>query len=257
MTTPPAGARAFDANATGYERTIARTLEPVAERVVAAADLRPGETVLDAGTGTGTAARMAVGAGRSVIGIDGAPAMIGLARRNVPEAVFRVMDFSETEFADGAFDAVIASHSLLFATDRIATLREWRRITRPAGRLSLSVPGPEDLTPSVLYRDIYARHGISSAGRYPEPDELRADAEAAGWTDLALDADPTIAIRLADEDEFRTWRSLGARGEATRDWTPEQHEALTREMLAVTPRDADGRYVMPFGALFLTARRPD
>lgn len=254
MSVPP-GARVFDEYATGYERTLARTLEPVARRVVDAAALQPGEAVLDAGTGTGTAAAFAVGEGRSVFGIDGAPAMVELARRNVPEATFKVMDFADTEFADGTFDAVIASHSLLFATDRVAALREWRRVTRPGGRLSLSVPGPEDLTPTVLYREIYARHGISTAGRYPGPDELRALAEAAGWGEVEMAADPTVAIRLADEELFRAWRGLGARGEATRDWTPEQHETLTREMLAVTPRDPSGGYVMPFGALFVTARR--
>ena len=45
--------------------------------------------------------------------------------------------------------------------------------------------------------------------------------------------------------------------DATADYTPEQHRALTDEMLAVTPRAADGTYRIPFGALYLTARRPD
>jgi hypothetical protein len=38
--------------------------------------------------------------------------------------------------------------------------------------------------------------------------------------------------------------------------TPEQHAALTDEMLTVTPRTADGGFRIPFGALYLTARRP-
>lgn len=251
----PSGSRIFDHGAAGYERTIALSLLPVAQRVVDAARLAPEEVVLDAGTGTGNAARLAVGAGRDVIGVDGAPAMIERARRNVPEARFEVMDFSRLAFADGTFDVVIACHSLLFAEDRVAALREWLRVTRPGGRLSLSVPGPQELTPTVVYRAIYEHHGISTAGRYPETEDLGPDAAAAGWVEARVASDPTITIRLADEARFREWRSLGARGEATRDWTPEQHEALTREMLAATPRDADGAYVMPFGAIFLTARK--
>jgi hypothetical protein len=39
----------------------------------------------------------------------------------------------------------------------------------------------------------------------------------------------------------------------TAHFTPEQHAALTAEMLAVTPRDAEGWLRVPFGALFLTA----
>ncbi len=256
MSATPVGSRTFDANAEGYERTIARTLLPVARRVVEGAALLPGETVLDVGTGTGTAASFALGEGRSVVGIDGSPAMVELAARRVPGATFQAMDFSRLEFADGTFDTVMASHSLLFAEDRVAALREWLRVTRPGGRLSISVPGPEELTPTQLYRDIYDRHGIASAGHYPERDAVRAHVEAAGWIDAQASADPSVTIRFATEELFRTWRSMGARGEATRDWTPEQHEALTAEMLAVTPRDVEGAYVMPFGAIFVTARSP-
>lgn len=255
MVDTPAGSRTFDANAEGYERTIAQTLLPVARRVVESASLQPGDAVLDVGTGTGSAASFALGDGRSVFGIDGSAAMIELARQGVPGAIFKVMDFSRLEFADAMFDAVVASHSLLFADDRVAALREWLRVTRPGGRLSISVPGPEELTPTRLFAAIYDRHGISTAGRYPELSEVRGYVEAAGWTDAEGGDDPTVTMRFASEDLFRAWRSLGARGEATRDWTPEQHETLTAEMLAATPRGADGAYVMPFGALFVTARR--
>ena len=73
---------------------------------------------------------------------------------------FRVGDFNALPFDDGAFDAVVSSHALLFADDRVAALREWRRICRPGGRLSLSVPGPEERTPGPLYAEVYLRHGV-------------------------------------------------------------------------------------------------
>ncbi len=246
---------AFDEHATGYARTVGQTLLPVAHRVVDLAALRPGEAVLDVGTGTGTAAGFATGEGRSVFGIDAAPGMIALARTNVPAATFKVMDFAQTEFADGIFDVVIGSHSLLFAADRVAALREWWRVTRRGGRLAISVPGPQALTPTAIYHDVYARFGIDTSGRYPTASELGAQAAAAGWEAPTVGADEEVVIRLATEELFRTWRGIGTRAETTRDWTPDEHEALTREMLAVTPRDAGGTYVIPFGVLYLTASR--
>lgn len=250
----PTGALAFDAHAESYERTIARTLEPVARRVVERAALRPDETVLDIGTGTGTAAAFALGEGRTVFGVDGSPAMVELARANVPDATFAAMDFAHLAFEDGTFDALVASHSLLFADDRLAALREWLRVTRPGGRLSLSVPGPENATPTAVFGAVYERHGIQNLRRFPTVESLADDVRAAGWSDVEADADPTIVIRLADEELFRAWRRIGTLGTATRHWRPEQHEALTADMLEVAPRDPDGAYVMPFGALYVTAR---
>ena len=92
---------------------------------------QPGERVLDIGTGTGTAAAVALGEGRSVVGIDGAPGMLELARQRVHGASFAQMDFNELTFPAGSFDVILASHALLFAADRVAALAEWRRVTRP------------------------------------------------------------------------------------------------------------------------------
>lgn len=254
--TVPRASESFDAGAAGYEATIARTLLPVARRVVERAALRPNERVLDVGTGTGSAAAAAVGEGRTVVGIDGAPGMLELARRNVPTATFEAMDFSQLTFPDAAFDAVVASHALTFARDREGTLREWLRVTRPGGRLSLSVPGPLEVTPNALYAEIYAQHGVDNRGRYPTSDELAQWAAAAGWVSIETSAEPDLRIRLPSESLFRTWRSIGSRAETTRDWTDAQHDALTSAMLAITPRDDDGAFVIPFGALYLTAERP-
>lgn len=255
--TIPAGSRTFHDGALGYAATIARTLTPVAQRVVARARLAPGEMVIDVGSGTGTAAAAAVGEGRTVVGIDGAPGMIEIARGRVPGASFTVMDFGRLDFADATFDAVVSSHALHFADDREAALREWRRVTRPNGRLSLSVPGPPELTPGALYREAYDRHGIDGSGRYATEAQLRELVAAAGWWLIETAADPRLEIRLETEALFRSWRRIGSAADATRDWTRDEHEAFTRELLEMTPRDADGAYRIPFGAIFLTARRTD
>lgn len=238
----------------GYLATMVPSLRSVAARVVERAALSAGERVLDAGTGTGLAAGWAVGEAREVLGIDVAPAMLGVARQTVRGATFREMDYSRLAFADREFDVVLASHSLLFAEDRRATLREWRRVACPGGRLSLSVPGPVDVTPTAIYAEVYERHGIDTSDRYPTREALAAIAEDAGWTGIETEADPDHEIVLADAAAFATWRGIGSRGAATAGWSAERHARLTAEMLAVTPRDATGAFHVPFGAIYLIAR---
>jgi SAM-dependent methyltransferase len=251
----PAGSAGFLHTARGYAATMAPSLSPVAAEVVRRAALQPAERVLDIGSGTGISAAQAVGDGRTVLGVDGAPAMLEIARHNVTDAAFEVMDFNDLQLDDGSWDVVISSHALLFADDRPAALREWRRVVREEGRLSLSVPGPGAVTPSTIYGEIYERWGIDTTGRYPTQDELASWAEQAGWGEVRTAADPAMAIRLRDEEAYRAWRQIGSRGgTATTALTEAEHDVLTAEMLAVTPRERDGTFRIPFGALYLTAR---
>ena len=249
----PAASAIFDATADGYAATMAPSLRPVAAEVVRRAHLQPDERVLDVGCGTGIAAAAAHQAGAGVVGLDGAPGMIAIARHDVPGVDFRVGDFMALPFDDGGFDAIISSHALLFADDRVAALREWRRVCRRGGRLSLSVPGPEEFTPGTLYDEVYRVHGLARTFDYPEAADLARWARDAGWTDAAVDQDPSVAIRLPDADAFATWRCTGSRGAATVGCSEEQHAALTADMLAITPQEPDGSYAIPFGAMFLTA----
>lgn len=256
MTEPstPAASAIFDATADGYAATMAPSLRPVAVEVVRRAGLLSGEHVLDVGCGTGIAAAAAVATDAEVVGLDGAPGMIAIACREVPGASFQVGDFMALPFADADFDAVISSHALLFADDRVAALREWRRVCRRGGRVSLSVPGPDDRTPGALYAEVYGRHGVARTFDYPVAAELGGWAREAGWTDVDVAEDPTVAIRLPDPDAFSTWRRTGSRGAATAGWSEDRHAALTAAMLAVTPQDPDGSYAIPFGAIYLVAR---
>jgi SAM-dependent methyltransferase len=245
---------AFSRSASDYAATMAPALAPVAAEVVRRAGLRPGETVLDVGTGTGTGAGLAIGEGRRVIGLDGAEGMLEIARHEVPEAELIEADFTHIPLDDGSVDVLLAVHALLFASDRVATLAEWLRVTAPGGRLSLSVPGPGSLVPSAVLGDVYDRYGIEwHVNDYPDTAQLAAWAHGAGWSDVATDADPTTGISLDDEDAFRTWLRVGR---LSSDWPPERVDAFARDLVAVCPRGADGAFRLPFGAQYLTARRP-
>jgi SAM-dependent methyltransferase len=245
---------AFSHSAAAYEATMAPALVPVAVEVVRRASLQPGQTILDVGTGTGTAARLALGQGRRVIGLDGAAGMVEIARREVPEAEVIEADFTAIPLDDAVVDVLLAVHALLFATDRVATLREWLRVTNPGGRMALSVPGPSNVTPSAIFGAVYDRFGIEWSPRdYPEMAELAGWAHDAGWRDLVTDADPTVTIPLAGEAAFRTWLLVGRLGT---DWAEDRIDAFARALMAISPRDEHGAFRLPFGAQYLTASRP-
>lgn len=252
----PSPAQRFSATAAGYAATMAPALRPVAAEVIRRAHLRPGDRVLDIGTGTGTAAELARGEGRTVIGIDAAPGMLEIARATVDGVSFAEMDFDALSYADGAFDAVLAVHCLHFSDDQAVTLREWLRVTSPGGRLSFSVPGPREAGPNALYAEVYARHGVKPVDRYRPSAELRQAALSAGWDDVSVEADPDTAITLAGESAFRLWRETGFRGAATDGFSDEAQRRLTDDMLSMTPMDASGALRVPFGTLYLTARTP-
>jgi SAM-dependent methyltransferase len=249
------GAAAFSETADAYQQTMALALAPVAAEVVRRAALRPGERVIDVGSGTGNAAALAVGEGRTVIGLDAAPGMLAIARERVPAAEFVEADFTALPLDDEHADVTLACHALLFAEDRVAALREWRRVTCRGGRISLSVPGPGDAVPSTVLGGVYDAYGIEWGDDYPTADDLAGWATAAGWAAPDVAADPTMAIPLPDDAAFRTWLRVGARNRLTASWAPERREAFTRDLMAAAPRDERGGYRLPFGAIYLTATR--
>jgi len=251
----PTAREAFrDADA--YAEAMAPSLRTMAAGVVWRAALQPGERVLDVGTGTGVGIDAARGEGRQVVGLDRSAEMLAVARRNMPGVEFVEADFAAMPFEDASFDVVLSVHALLFGEDPVAALGEWRRVTRPAGRLSLSVPGPSQQTPSRIYGKIYEEHGITTARAtdYPTQSTLKAWVVDAGWQSVATDADPRTAIRLADERLFDRWLSIGSRGAALRGRSDRERRALADDLLAVTPREPDGTLRIPFGTLYLTAR---
>jgi demethylmenaquinone methyltransferase/2-methoxy-6-polyprenyl-1,4-benzoquinol methylase len=111
---------------------------------VAALGLSPGDDVLDVATGTGA---LAVEIARAMSGTvrvtacDTNERMLSIARARTDPAMAAVeivqCDASRLPFADGSFDAVGLSFAIDDMPDRIACVREIRRVLRAGGRVAL------------------------------------------------------------------------------------------------------------------------
>jgi ubiquinone/menaquinone biosynthesis C-methylase UbiE len=109
--------------------------------------LKPGESVLDVGCGTGAVtipAKMKVGYNGSAAGIDPAPEMIAVAQRKAQQAGldidFRVAAIESLPFSDHTFDVVTSSLMMHHLTDRLRVrgLAEIWRTLKPGGRIVIA-----------------------------------------------------------------------------------------------------------------------
>jgi ubiquinone/menaquinone biosynthesis C-methylase UbiE len=244
----------FSDTADDYAVSMAPSLRTMAVRVVQRAQLQVGERILDAGTGTGVGAAASLTSGREVVGVDAAAGMLAIARLEVPGARFVEADFSSLPFPSASFNVVISVHALHFAVDPVKTLAEWRRVTVPGGRLSLSVPGPRAALALRIYNPIYRRYGMDRKTDIPTRDKLIAWVRRAGWAQTDIEANPDTTIRLAGPDTFERWLRTGSRCGAIHRLGKPQFEQFAAEMLAATPIGPGGMLHIPFGTLYLTAR---
>jgi len=110
------------------------------------ADLRPGETVVDLGSGPGFDVFLAakiVGAEGQVIGVDMTPEMISMARKNaeklnVTNVEFRLGDIEKLPVADNSADVVLSNCVINLSPDKDAVYGEIFRALKPGGRISIS-----------------------------------------------------------------------------------------------------------------------
>ena len=129
------------APSTEYPTLASDLIWELGPRAVAAADVRPGERVLDVAAGSGNAAIPAALRGAMVVATDLAPELFDAGRRLATEAgaelEWREADAEALPFADDEFDAVLSTVGVMFAPHHHVAAVELVRVTAPGGRMAL------------------------------------------------------------------------------------------------------------------------
>jgi SAM-dependent methyltransferase len=143
-------AESFGADAGRYDRARPSYPAVLVDRIVAAS---PGRDVLDAGCGTGIAARLFQAAGCRVLGVDPDGRMASVARQG--GLTVEVAPFEAWDSAGRSFDAVIAAQAWHWV-DPVAGAAKAAQILRPGGRLAVfwnAAQLPPDL--AATFADVY------------------------------------------------------------------------------------------------------
>jgi arsenite methyltransferase len=153
----------------------------------ATANLRPGEVVVDLGSGGGLDVFMAaqkVGPTGKAVGIDMTPEMVERARANAREQGFENVEFHRSTIdrlplPDASVDCVISNCVINLAPDKGAVLREIHRVLKPGGRVAVSDIALKKELPPEVGQDLLAYVGCV-AGAIPIPAYV-AGLKAAGF----------------------------------------------------------------------------
>ncbi|WP_332670975.1 methyltransferase domain-containing protein [Aromatoleum sp.] len=278
----------------GFNRIAARYADTahlraaLADALLDAAELAPGQTVLDLASGPGLLARAAaqrVQPGGWVLASDIAEEMLaegarraadeatgathddaGAAHAGGPAAVsFAAADAEHLCVPDTSFDRVLAGLALFMFPHPDNALAEMRRALRPGGRVVLSVWGVRDEVPLIARaQDCIARLlpapkvARPSVFRFGEPAVLEAALGAAGFGDVRI-TPCRFTCTFADAAEY--WQAFldlaGGAAEALArlpDATQQQlRDAVTDELAPHRPPDGAG-YAVDALALVASAR---
>lgn len=192
----------------------------------AIAALRPGETVLDLGSGGGFdcfLAAKAVGRNGFVVGVDMTPEMVGKARKNAAQTgldnvEFRLGEIENLPVADNTADVVISNCVINLSPEKERVFQETFRVLKPGGRLAISDVVATAEMPEHIKQDIALYAGCVAGA--VSIDALEAILRTVGFE----------KIRISPKDESR---------EFIRTWAPGRHiedYVVSAVIEAVKPR---------------------
>jgi len=174
----------------------------------AIAALKPGEVVIDLGSGGGFDCFVAgpkVGATGRVIGIDMTPDMLSKARKNIAfytkqsglsNVEFRLGEIENIPVADATADVVISNCVLNLSPDKPRVWKEVARVLKPGGRVAVSDLALLRPLPEAVRADVEALIGCIAGAVLVE--ETRAQMLAAGLTDIVLTSKPSYIDAMTD-----------------------------------------------------------
>ncbi len=166
----------------------------------AIASLKPGEVVLDLGSGAGFDCFIAgpkVGSTGRVVGVDMTPDMLSRARANIQtytrqtalsNVEFRLGEIEHLPVADASVDVVISNCVLNLSPDKSQVWREIARVLRPGGRVAVSDLALLKPLPPAVEQDVAALIGCVAGAVLVE--QTRQQMLAAGFAQIDLRSKP-------------------------------------------------------------------
>jgi SAM-dependent methyltransferase len=163
---------------------------------LAIASLKPGQTVLDLGSGAGFDAFLAakaVGPKGLVIGVDMTAAMVSKARQNKAKGhyanvEFRLGEIENLPVADASVDVIISNCVINLSPDKPQVFREAFRVLKPGGRLAISdIVATAPMPPSVR-ADLELHAGCVAGASLI--DDVRNGLRAAGFASIRVEPKP-------------------------------------------------------------------
>ena len=185
-----------------YERNSVERQFKAGKRLIERIGIRPGQSVLDVGSGTGLlAAHVAqiVGDDGFVHGVDPLPLRIEIAQsKGRPNLKFSVDNaFDLGSFQSASFDVVYLNAVFHWFPEKLEPLRNFHRLLKPGGKLALSTGSKDhpnrihDVQRRVLARAPYNAHVQPEQGlpHRVSPEELRGLLEQSGFDVVTLDVE--------------------------------------------------------------------
>jgi len=180
----------------------------------ALAELRPGETVLDLGSGGGIDVLLSakrVGPTGKAYGLDMTDEMLNLANENKRKAGAQNVEFLKGEIEhiplpDNSVDVIISNYVINLSADKDRVLREAFRVLRPGGRFAVSdIVTRGEINPEIRKSVLLWAGCVASA---LEETEYRAKLGSAGFEQIGIE--PTRVYRAEDAKDLLGGAGLGA-----------------------------------------------
>ncbi len=171
-------------------------------------DLRPGETVLDLGSGGGIDVLLSaerVGPTGKAYGLDMTDEMLALARENQRQAGVTNVEFLKGEIEniplpDSSVDVILSNCVINLSADKDRVLAEAFRVLKPGGRFAVSDVVVRGAVPDAVRQSMLLWVGCI-AGALEEKD-YAAKLEKAGFQEVSLE--PTRVYNIEDARQFLT-----------------------------------------------------
>ena len=240
------------------------------ERVIALADLKPGERVLDVATGTGVAAFLAldeVGPEGHVTASDLSQKMVDAtreeaARRGVANMAFERVDAEDLAYAEGEFDAALCVLGLMYPADPQRAIEQMRRVVRPGGRVAVCVWGKRDRCGwNAVFPIVDARVESDVCPLFFSlggPGALTYAFEAAGFQDLHEEREERTLVWRSDEEACGAIFPGGPVALPYSKFSPELRAEVRAEYIeSITPYRRDGVYEVPGEFVYIVGTKPD